>query len=199
MVQVTAVPDGSHQAVLAGSLQLAGSGHEARGPLLLPNHLLHLLPQPLLTAFVPAPHQHHFKWSAWWLASPVADLKGDTADSTGTSGKQQGTTHVFSLGDLPRGSTFVVLLQAYRLLTHHRHSPFMQYINVDMLSVLQYKPDPLLETAGVLKSTEYPRPLRGIIRGQSRVDPGCENLGILREGQSRLRSRASHQGDGLRS
>ena len=54
-VQVKAVPDSSHQAVLASSLQLAGSGHEAMGPLLLPDQLLHLVPQALLTALVPAP------------------------------------------------------------------------------------------------------------------------------------------------
>ena len=48
-------PDGGHQAVLPGGLKLAGSGHEALGPVLLPDHLLHLLPQALLTSIVPAP------------------------------------------------------------------------------------------------------------------------------------------------
>ena len=57
-VQVGALPDSSHQAMLASSLQLAGSGHEAMGPLLLPDQLLHLLPQPLLTALMPAPRSY---------------------------------------------------------------------------------------------------------------------------------------------
>ena len=52
--QGEALPDGRDQAVLASVLELAGSRHEALGPLLLPDQLLHLLSQALLAAVVPA-------------------------------------------------------------------------------------------------------------------------------------------------
>ena len=96
-VEEEALPDGSDQAVLASILELAGCRHEALGPELLLDQLLHLLPQALLTALVPAPTPPRSSASqskGWHYNVPKAQT-GQPQAASGNRGSRYSAVRLF--------------------------------------------------------------------------------------------------------